>query len=840
MEWSDTEAECCLDDCATGGETIIECVACNYAYHDKCHDFKYGVKSDGSRGAWCTECFNQIKPEMLTFKTMVANCSFVYTVPERPEAPVGAPPKKKLKTVKGVLRSIKTMRPLESCSCTKATAHNWQSGMCCNMFSDEQRNAIRSRFLARRQDPKPGALERALELPHAGIRKTVVYTKKNMVAGQTCTHCKHLDKEDQNPAANHTVVGCEHNNGKTERKGGSIKTDYVLYDTNVGADRPVHVDFFRNTYGLSKDRLAKLKAVTTTAGMYKKEENKENKKTRIIHQFLLQVPRHYSHYSPESTVEYVDCASSCMKLWCGPTQGDEDDDRCFLEWFDGLSKDELEAAGFKEADQGSFKYYTAKKQWPGIHNERPKATLPLDAPKLPISFQQFHRVTSTYDMKYKDLTPDQCVTCNTLTSEMANGTEEEKAAANSKLKLHQQMANMTYKLRAKMRDVSAAGWKVSPPTANPEPQSNANYDFVQADYGGGLRTPWVFSGPAYFLRTLPSKPYYMASSTGKIYTNWSNCTISEAGGDEISSIAYRYVTEHPTGAKSIVFSVDGTYGQANNTTFFMFCMDLCNPESKTYVAEDGKALYCSVDIMRGPVGHTYMLPDAIHSSVTRTGKATGQVASTEEWAKVASEVSYEGKPLCSELAEQPHFLQWGAYLKQTYVARKQDVLGRTLRFHQDYRFVNFGYGRLPDEGGNPVWRHHPYELWLRKGDDPTKPLHQEAPVRVCYGRHLKPDGRAHAQGETFSEWYERIEANAGRELAQLPLHEFVSYENPLPITVEKQWDLYKLSTHLKRSPTLSDAQIKELYPQPDGDDPAVAEQSEEEEEEEESDEEDEE
>ena len=41
-----------------------------------------------------------------------------------------------------------------------------------------------------------------------------------------------------------------------------------------------------------------------------------------------------------------------------------------------------------------------------------------------------------------------------------------------------------------------------------------------------------------------------------------------------------------------------------------------------------------------------------------------------------------------------------------------------LRFHQDYRFVNFGYGRLPDEGGNPVWRHHPYELWLRKGDDP--------------------------------------------------------------------------------------------------------------------------
>ena len=37
----------------------------------------------------------------------------------------------------------------------------------------------------------------------------------------------------------------------------------------------------------------------------------------------------------------------------------------------------------------------------------------------------------------------------------------------------------------------------------------------------------------------------------------------------------------------------------------------------------------------------------------------------------------------------------------------------------------------------------------------------EKPVRVCYGKHLNVDGTPHQKGETFHEWYKRIEALHG-------------------------------------------------------------------------------
>ena len=571
----------------------------------------------------------------------------------------------------------------------------------------------------------------------------------------------------------------------------------------------------------------------------RKQAARRNVKTKLIKQFLGQLERHYSHYSPTSETEYVDCASSCLKLWGGPTQGEQ----CFIEWFDSIKADDL-PEGFTVGMQGSFAYYNSRNWFPGVNDGRPKpSSIGAGAPKVPVSYSQFLKVCSHFDLKYKDLTPDQCVACNKLNAAVddASDSDDEKEAEKAKT-AHLAEADFAYQLRTALRVDCAAAWAaLPPPPANPTPQSRKCADHVQMDYGGGLRTPWVQTGPAYFLRTLPSKPYYICSSTGTTYVNWSNCTISEAGGDDICSITYRYLTEHATGCEDMIYYTDGTYGQCNNTCFWMFCVDQCNPESNTFVDEEGKALFRSVNVSRGPVGHTYMLADAFHGKVGKNGRKTGQVASTEEWAKSASQLMHDGVPFTSELAQQPHFSMWGAYLRQMYVPRKQDIEGRTLRFHQDYRFINFGFGRLPDgPDGQEIWHHHPYEVWLRKGDNPSEPLHNEKPVRVCYGRHMKPNGTMHAKQETFWEWYRRTQEKAGFNDQTLPLSDFGKYDDPLPITFEKQWDLFKLAGHLKTSPTLTQGDIDKLYPRPEGEDPSDEEEeeegtSEEEEEEEEED-----
>ena len=256
MEWAGKHAskhmtQCCDDDCesSTG---IVDCVTCNYAYHTDCHDFHFGIKRDGSRGAWCQDCFDQIDKDLLTVKTLVDSGAFAYQPPDRAEKPTGMPPTKKMKVAVGKLRVIKQLVDLKPCACE--TGHGWTSiSMACHLISDEQREGIREEYLALWRDPTKGARERALLLPHSGIRKTAVYKPTSAIIGQKCAHCKHLDKAEQSPTESHTLRKCGHNNGKMERLGGTIKTEYFLWDSKLKVHRQVHEEFYRNTYGLSKE-----------------------------------------------------------------------------------------------------------------------------------------------------------------------------------------------------------------------------------------------------------------------------------------------------------------------------------------------------------------------------------------------------------------------------------------------------------------------------------------------------------------------------------------------------------------------------------------------------------
>ena len=69
----------------------------------------------------------------------------------------------------------------------------------------------------------------------------------------------------------------------------------------------------------------------------------------------------------------------------------------------------------------------------------------------------------------------------------------------------------------------------------------------------------------------------------------------------------------------------------------------------------------------------------------------------------------------------------------------------------------------------------------------------------------------HAKGETFQQWYGRIEALHGFDDQMLPLGN--SYDGPLAIPPEKEWDLHKLSKHLKPTPDLAQAEIDALLVQ---------------------------
>ena len=237
-------------------------------------------------------------------------------------------------------------------------------------------------------------------------------------------------------------------------------------------------------------------------------------------------------------------------------------------------------------------------------------------------------------------------------------------------------------------------------------------------------------------------------------------------------------------------------------------------------------MYIQRDLFRNVVGHTYMEPDALHRSVTQAGKSQGQVASTAEWCRFARSVMSHGKPLDAEVADQSYFYLFGAYLRQMYIPRKRHVCQvggaeNNLAFHRDYRWANFGAG-YRSVNGVKTYEYHPYEVWLRKCDNQDcDDWWQEEPVRVCYGRHMNTDGTLHANCETFWEWYARAEVAAGRDLEMMPLADFEAYDGPLEVERAKAWDLHKLSRTLKPHEQLTQEQIDELYPEPEGPEPEL-------------------
>jgi hypothetical protein len=122
------------------------------------------------------------------------------------------------------------------------------------------------------------------------------------------------------------------------------------------------------------------------------------------------------------------------------------------------------------------------------------------------------------------------------------------------------------------------------------------HDFTECDMGGGRRTPLIRQGPQYYLRTLPSKPYYICSTVRGDVAFWWNESIANFGANEICSVNYLYDTVFGTGAGARTYFVDGTAAQAWNKTMFAYCLNCVNPESPTFNNDPTISLYSRIDM----------------------------------------------------------------------------------------------------------------------------------------------------------------------------------------------------------------------------------------------------
>jgi hypothetical protein len=579
------------------------------------------------------------------------------------------------------------------------------------------------------------------------------------------------------------------------------------------------LSFWKETFGLGKDALRTLTNSATSYKLaeYKHKGQKKTEKETMCREFIATVPRHYSHFSVSSCNEYVDCASNALNWWRGPLERNADGTTspCFLQWLD------------QRHQTNHLQVFTESGWFPGVNKgEMPPAVRDAEDdglfPTPAVSYKFFWAVLSKLQIKYKDKAIDQCAKCNVLRGKNELSTVPHEAVLlQAELEAHQIKADKGYFHRAiciSKCHREFTGIELPAPTvpcfppgaALVEPQLYPDaMDFVQVDMGGGQRTPKIKAGPQYYLRTLPSLPLYICSSSprGNI-AMWWNETIAHRGGDEMISCQYLYDTTRATGAGSKRFWVDGTASQSWNRKFWQYLIDCCNPESPTFHQNPSTSLYKRIDLYRNPPGHTFMEPDRQHGIVVRYGNRQSHVASTREWSEKICALCKPADPIDSIFMDRSFFRNWTKYLSQMYRKNPRSCLGQKYKV-LDFYWANFGWGTTPS--GHLI--HHPHEVWLYTCSGPTlDEWHMQEPVKVAFGRNVKVDGTAPARPAPILEWLRQKK----RVFQPITHASFIKYDAPLPLEVAKQQDLRVLSTFLARY--MPQHEIDELYPQPEGND----------------------
>jgi hypothetical protein len=142
------------------------------------------------------------------------------------------------------------------------------------------------------------------------------------VSIQNCSHCQCDPRVVWNPQHDHMYTDCL-------RKAEAQQSSYLVKELHLcakGVCFTVCTQFFIKTFRLGSfvfNELFKHSGCSTLPkNKFSRIGSKKSLREQLVRRYIATVPRHFSHYSPTSSSEYVQCASSCLNWWKGPLECD--------------------------------------------------------------------------------------------------------------------------------------------------------------------------------------------------------------------------------------------------------------------------------------------------------------------------------------------------------------------------------------------------------------------------------------------------------------------------------------------------------------------------------------
>jgi len=209
----------------------------------------------------------------------------------------------------------------------------------------------------------------------------------------TCHHTPSQALWD--PVLPHTYTNCNRRNEPLH--GGRLKLRlFVKWENGVVE---VCKKFWCNTFGIGGRSFARLDSFSTQAFLppnaFAWGGSVKSAKESLVREYVGTIPRHFSHYSMSSTSEYVDCASSALNWWKGPTETNDDGTVSipFLEWL------------VKRNGTEDLPFYNEHAYFPGVHSLTSRPNLPhtlvgpgaLPIPVPAVAYHYFLSMVKAFD-----------------------------------------------------------------------------------------------------------------------------------------------------------------------------------------------------------------------------------------------------------------------------------------------------------------------------------------------------------------------------------------------------------------------------------------------------------
>ena len=300
-----------------------------------------------------------------------------------------------------------------------------------------------------------------------------------------------------------------------------------------------------------------------------------------------------------------------------------------------------------------------------------------------------------------------------------------------------------------------------------------------------------------------------------------NETYGGSGSDEMISLAHNYFVNFPTGAPHSEIWCDGCPGQLWNRFFMFWCVETCHPESKLYRVTNGESLFKRYDVYRNPVGHTFMLCDAVHGGVKRKLYGQDYVADLDSIATLVEEAQSDPTHIVRRLTSDILF-DFKAYLGERYTITRstmsEDVAEKVAI--KKARWMNIGQGPCWKDPTGKTIISHPNEVWLRNTFD-----HTEKPRVVNVARWCSARG---VEKHTMQDWLRQ------KQVARNPAR--LRAEERVAVSAAKMSDCHDSAEALPNIPVPAGkvvdewgdplpphATLRDLYPIADAEDEASSE-----------------